>query len=118
MLWVSVAVAGGLGSTLRFLIDGQVARRTRTAFPFGTLAVNISGAVVLGFLSGLVLRADIALIAATALVGSYTTFSTWMFETQRLAEERQLAAAAGDIVVSLVLGVGAAALGRMIGTRI
>ena len=56
-----------------------------------------------------------ALLGGTAAVGSYTTFSTWMFETERLAEERQRASAAANVVVSLVLGVAAAALGRLIG---
>ena len=53
------------------------------------MAVNISGAVILGLLTGLALGHDEALLAGTAAVGSYTTFSTWMLETQRLTEERQ-----------------------------
>ena len=86
-------------------------------FPYGTLAVNLSGAVVLGLLTGLALGGDAALLAGTAAVGSYTTFSTWIFETQRLTEERQHVKALLNIVVSLVLGVGAAELGRLIGAH-
>jgi CrcB protein len=59
-----------------------------------------------------------ALLAGTAFVGSYTTFSTWMLETQRLAEERQVWPAAANIVVSVVLGVAAALLGQWIAGRL
>jgi fluoride exporter len=114
-IWLAVAVIGGTGSTLRFLVDRAVARRAGAGLPLGTLAVNVSGAVVLGFVTGLTLSSQQALLAGTALVGSYTTFSTWMLETQRLAEERQVLAGVGNVVVSVVLGVAAAALGRMVG---
>jgi len=83
-------------------------------FPFGTLAVNISGAALLGFLGGLVLNKEVALLAGTAFVGAYTTFSTWMLETQRLGEERQLRAGFANIVVSITLGVAAAFIGQRI----
>ena len=59
-----------------------------------------------------------ALLAGTAAVGSYTTFSTWMLETQRLAEEGQLGTAAVNVAASLVAGVAAAALGRLLGALI
>lgn len=115
LLWLGVVAIGGCGSVLRLLVDGLVGTRLGRAFPFGTLAVNLSGAVVLGALSGLALSYDQALLAGTAAVGSYTTFSTWMLETQRLDEERQHVPAAANVVVSLVAGVAAAALGRWIG---
>ena len=75
---------------------------------------------LLGFvlLTGLALTGDAALLAGTAAVGSYTTFSTWMLESQRLTEERQVRSASLNIVVSLVLGVAAAAIGQAIGTAI
>ena len=74
---------------LRFYVDGVVALGPGRDFPYGTLVVNLSGAVILGLLAGLALGDDAALLAGTAAVGSYTTFSTWMLETQRLTEERQ-----------------------------
>jgi CrcB protein len=80
--------------------------------------VNISGALVLGLLTGLSLTGDAALLAGTAAVGSYTTFSTWMLESQRLTEERQTRKAGLNILVSLVLGVAAAALGQAVGTAL
>lgn len=118
LVWVCVALIGGLGSVTRFLIDRTVARRVAGPFPFGTLAVNISGAAILGFLGGLTLSKDAALLAGTAFVGAYTTFSTWMLETQRLGEERQVRAAVANIIVSVVLGIAAALLGQQIARQI
>ena len=115
LVWAAVVVIGGAGSVLRFGVDRWVASRSGSDFPFGTLVINLSGAVLLGFLTGLALSRDQALLAGTAAVGSYTTFSTWMFETERLAEDRELGRAGANVVASLVLGVAAAALGRWIG---
>lgn len=120
MVWIGVMLAGGLGSVLRFLFDGTVARRAGKSrafgtLPFGTLAVNISGAALLGFLGALALNRDAALLAGTAFVGAYTTFSTWMLETQRLGEERQVFNAATNVVLNVVLGIGAALFGQWIG---
>ncbi|MEX3770531.1 CrcB family protein, partial [Mycolicibacterium fortuitum] len=58
------------------------------------------------------------LLAGTAFVGSYTTFSTWMLETQRLGEERRAWPAVGNIVVSVALGLVAAWLGMSLGGRV
>src|ERR1700722_16176567 len=118
LVWTAVVLIGGAGSVLRFLVDGVVSSAAGRDFPFGTMAINISGAVILGLLTGLALSHDQALLAGTAAVGSYTTFSTWMLETQRLAEERQHRKAVLNVVVSLVLGVSAAALGQLIGTHL
>ena len=113
-LWAGVLCIGGLGAVARFMVDRAVSRRTRGSFPLGTLVVNISGAVLLGFLSGLVLSHEVAMLAGTAFLGAYTTFSTWMLETQRLTEERQIWPAAANIVVSVVLGLAAAAAGQWV----
>jgi CrcB protein len=113
-VWIGVLLAGGIGSVLRFMVDGAVARRAARSFPFGTLTVNISGAALLGLIGGLALSRHAALLADTAFIGSYTTFSTWMLETQRLAEERQIWYAVGNIVVSMVLGMAAALVGQWI----
>ncbi|HEY2198974.1 MAG TPA: fluoride efflux transporter CrcB [Mycobacterium sp.] len=123
MIWLGVVLAGGVGAVLRFLVDRAVARRAARSLPFvglpfGTLAVNISGAALLGLLGGLALSRHTALLAGTAFVGSYTTFSTWMLETQRLSEERKDRNAVANIVVSIVLGIGAALFGQWIAGRI
>ena len=113
-VWLGVMVIGGLGSVARFMVDRAVARRAARSFPFGTLTVNITGAALLGFITGLTLNHHAALLAGTAFVGAYTTFSTWMFETQRLSEERQIRPAVANIVVSLAVGIAAAAAGQAI----
>ena len=120
LIWLGVVLAGGIGAVLRFLVDGSVGRRVAKSRPFvglplGTLAVNISGATLLGFLGALALNRYAALLAGTAFVGSYTTFSTWMLETQRLSEERQIRNAVANLVASIVLGMGAALFGQWIG---
>ena len=103
------------GSTSTALVSAASGRD----FPFGTLVVNLSGAVILGPADRARPRpATRRCSPGTAAVGSYTTFSTWMLETQRLTEERQYRKAALNIVVSLVLGVAAAALGRLIGAHL
>ncbi|GAB3029510.1 fluoride efflux transporter CrcB [Mycobacterium bourgelatii] len=114
LVWLGVMVIGGIGSVSRFLVDRAVARRMARPFPYGTLTVNITGAALLGFLGALALPKDVALLAGTAFVGAYTTFSTWMLETQRLGEERQLLPAFANIAVSVVLGLAAALLGQWI----
>lgn len=115
MLWIGVGLIGGIGAVCRFLMDKTVSQRVSRPFPVGTLVVNISGAWLLGFVGGLALSPDAALLAGTAFVGAYTTFSTWMLETQRLGEERQIGPAAANVVISVVLGLGAAWLGQTMG---
>ena len=113
-VWAGVMVIGGLGSVARFMVDRTVARRSARSFPFGTFTVNISGAALLGFLSGLTLSHQVFLLTGTAFVGAYTTFSTWMLETQRLGEERQFGPAIANVVVSVVVGIAAAFAGQSI----
>jgi fluoride exporter len=117
-VWAGVVLVGGIGSVLRFVVDRAVARRLARPFPLGTMAVNISGAALLGLIGGLALNKDAALLAGTAFVGAYTTFSTWMLETQRLGEERQTWAALANIVVSVLLGMAAAFLGQWVAEHI
>ncbi len=114
LLWVAVAVLGGLGAVARYLLDHAVTRRVGRVFPYGTMAVNVSGALLLGFLGGLALGPHAALLAGTAFVGAYTTFSTWMLETRLLGENRRYWPAVANIVVSVGLGLAAAWLGQAI----
>jgi CrcB protein len=110
--WAGVAVLGGAGAIARFVVDGAVAERARGDLPVGTLAVNVSGAFLLGLVAGLALKGDALLLAGTATLGSYTTFSTWMLETQRLVEEGEGRVAAVNVVLSLAAGIAAVVLGR------
>jgi CrcB protein len=118
LVWVGVVLLGGVGAVLRFLVDGAVSARVGRSFPYGTLVVNLSGAVALGLITGLALSRDAALLAGTATVGAYTTFSTWVFETQRLGEDRQVRYLLGNLGISLAAGLAAAALGRWVGTEL
>jgi CrcB protein len=114
-LWIAVAALGSVGSIARFLLDGAVSARARGPFPLGTLAVNASGALVLGLLAGTTLSGDALTLAGSATIGSYTTFSTWMLETHRLGEDGRLLLGTLNVLVSILVGLGAALLGQTIG---
>lgn len=115
---LAIGVLGGVGSIARFLLGDAVARRLGSEFPYGTLAVNVSGSLLLGVLVGAALSGDAYRLAATGLLGAYTTFSTWMLESHRLAEDGQARSAALNVAASLVLGVTAVWLGRRIGAAL
>jgi len=115
MLLLGLFVSGGVGACARYLIDGVVLDHTSGELPAGTFVINVTGSLLLGFLTGLVLyhafpnTAKIEL--GTGFCGGYTTFSTFAYETIRLAEERQMGAALRVLVASLVVPACAAALG-------
>jgi CrcB protein len=118
VLWAAVAGIGGCGAFLRFRLDGFVQVVRAGEFPVGTLAVNLSGSFTLGLLTGLSVTGDSLLLAGTALLGSFTTFSTWMLETERLAEEGDEKLAAANIVFSLAGGLLAAGGGWILGAML
>jgi len=111
--WLGVGLLGGVGANARFLVHSLIAARTGSDFPLGTLVVNASGSLLLGLLAGASLSGDALVLAGTATLGSYTTFSTWMLETHLLAANGRRGAALLNVVVSLALGLGALALGRV-----
>jgi len=115
LTWVGVAALGAIGAIARFVLDGAVSSRTASALPLGTLVVNASGSLALGLLTGLAVSHDALVLAGTATIGSYTTFSTWMLETHRLGEDGRLSLGAANVLVSLAVGLGAVELGRLIG---
>jgi fluoride exporter len=117
---VAIAVAGALGALARYGLDGFVSRRLPTAFPWGTFVVNISGALVLGFVITLMtaqlstapwLRSAITI----GFLGAYTTFSTLQFETYRLLEDGALGLAAANVLGSAAAGLAAVYLGVVAG---
>jgi CrcB protein len=114
-----MAVAGGVGAACRLLVDGIVRNKIRIAYPLGTLIINVSGSLLLGFVTGLALGQlvsdDWKTILGTGLLGGYTTFSTASFETVRLIQERRYSAAMTNGVGMLVLSVAAAYLGLWLG---
>jgi CrcB protein len=109
--WLLAGALGAVGAVGRVLLDGAVVRRTSGAMPSGTMAVNVLGSLALGLLTGWGVDGDLRLVLAGGLIGAFTTFSTWMLETQRLLEEGWDAAAALNLGLSVALGVGAAGLG-------
>lgn len=115
---VGVGILGGLGAIARFLLDNAIGARAGRRFPFGILAVNLSGALALGFVAGVALQGDAYRLIAGGLLGAYTTFSTWLFDSHRLGEEGRPRLGALNVVVSLVLGLAAVWLGRRVGAAL
>lgn len=117
-VWVGVAVLGGVGSIARFFVNSLVSWHVGSDFPFGTLTVNLTGSLFVGLLTGLAVGGDLLVLAVAATLGSYTTFSTWMLQTQRLAQAANTHGAVVNVVLSLALGIAAVALGRAIGAQL
>jgi CrcB protein len=113
-LWAGVGAIGGLASVARFAVHGLFPRDSDAGFPLGTLAVNLSGSFVLGLLAGAGVAGDAYLLSATAALGSYTTFSTWILDSERLVRHGLRRRAAANLIGSLVLGVAAVELGRLL----
>jgi CrcB protein len=113
-----VALLGGAGALGRFAVDKIVAVRTSSELPVGTFAINVSGSFVLGLLDGVALSGSAMLLVGTATIGAYTTFSTWMLETERLVEDGDFVAGLANIVLSVLVGFGAVVLGHLIGKQI
>jgi CrcB protein len=118
VVWTGVAILGGAGALARFHLDAFVQLRAGSEFPFGTLAVNVLGSLALGVLAGASVGGDALLLAGTALLGSFTTFSTWMLETERLAEDGERRIALANLVVPILAGLAAAAAGWAIGAAL
>lgn len=118
-LFLAVALAGGAGATLRFVLDGLVRSRVTIALPVGTLLINVVGSLLLGLFTGLALAAWLPeawhLVLGGGLLGGFTTFSTASYETVRLALERRTLSAIANGLGMLVLAVSCAVLGLWVG---
>jgi CrcB protein len=120
LAWAAVGALGGAMAIARFVVDSTVATRLGATwlgedFPIGTLAVNLSGAVVLGVFAGAALSGSAYTILAGGGIGTYTTFSTWMLESHRAGEGGDARVLWANIALSLVAGLAAVALGQWIG---
>lgn len=111
MNWLLVILGAAVGAPLRYLTDRFVQARHDTAFPWGTFAVNVAGCAVLGFLGAAAASPHLQLLLGTGLCGALTTYSTFSFETLRLAEDGARFYAAANVVGSLAAGLGAAFTG-------
>lgn len=122
-VFVGVALAGGAGAMLRYVVD-LAARRHFAGYPAGTFAINLSGSFLLGLLVSGIAATDVAggatavAVLGTGLLGGYTTFSSAMLEVVDLLEERRLRAALVHSVGMLVGGIACAALGWWCGAQL
>jgi CrcB protein len=116
LVWVGVALLGGGAAIGRSVLDWWIGSHLESRFPYGIFAVNTSGTLLLGLLYGLAVRGDALVLLGGATLGSYTTFSTWMLQTRRLAVDGEMHLAIANVLLSLGVGIAAAALGRAIGT--
>jgi fluoride exporter len=114
-LWIGIGVLGGLGAVGRVLLGAAVDDRARTWFPWGTLAVNLSGAFALGALSGSALSGDAYTLAATGFLGAFTTFSTWVVDARLLGAR---GGGAINVAAALALGLLAVWVGRELGAAL
>ncbi len=115
LAWIAVALLGGAATIARFLLDASLGERLSGPFPSGTLAVNLSGAVVLGLISGAALHGTALTIVAGGGLGSYTTFSTWIFESHRLGEAGRAELLWVNLGISLLAGLAALTFGHWLG---
>ena len=108
-----VLVGGMVGAPLRYLTDVAVTRRVQTTFPAGTLLANVLACLVLGLVAGAGLGSGSAAgaLLGTGLAGAMSTYSTFAFETVRLAEESELGSAALYVAASLAAGTAALVAG-------
>lgn len=115
MLALTVALAAGAGAALRYVVD-QLVRGTHVLdFPFGTLAVNATGSLLLGLVTGLSLHhgldGDLTVVLSAGFAGGYTTLSTWAWESVALLENGALLSSLLNAVGTVTLCLAAAALG-------
>ncbi|MFE2933119.1 MULTISPECIES: fluoride efflux transporter CrcB [unclassified Streptomyces] len=115
MNWLLVIVGAAVGAPLRYLTDRAVQSRHDSVFPWGTFTVNVSGSLVLGLLTGAVAAgaasSHLQLLIGTGLCGALTTYSTFSYETLRLAEDGAKSYAVANVVGSVAAGLVAAFAG-------
>ncbi|MFK4266611.1 fluoride efflux transporter CrcB [Streptomyces milbemycinicus] len=122
MNWLLVVVGAMVGAPLRYLTDRAVQARHDSVFPWGTFTVNVVGCLVLGLLTGAVTAgaasSQLQLLLGTGLCGALTTYSTFSYETLRLAEDGARLFAVANVVMSLAAGLGAAFAGAALARAI
>lgn len=118
-IFLGVALAGGLGAAVRYIVDGFIRSKSPAGYPWPTTLINISGSLVLGFLTGLAVEAlppsDLTIVLGTGFLGGYTTFSTASYETVQLVRDHRYAAALGSGLGLAVAAVAVASLGLWLG---
>ena len=117
MTWLLVVLGGMVGAPVRYLVDVGLSARLGSGFPFGTLVANAAACVLLGLVAGVGLASDSPayVLLGTGVAGAMSTYSTFAFETVRLAEEGEIGRAAGYSAASVVVGLAALLLGLAAG---
>ncbi len=118
-----IALGGAIGSVLRYLVALWMHRLTGAGFPWGTLAVNVTGCLLIAVLHALFtgpppavtpVREELRLALLVGLLGGFTTFSTFGLETLTLLQDARYAAASAYVLLSNTLGLAAAAAGFLL----
>jgi CrcB protein len=113
--WIGVGALGAAGAYARFYVSARVTARRPSAFPLGTLCVNLTGGFGLGLLTGLGVDGDALLVLGAGFLGAYTTFSTWMVEAYKLAADGRLMLMWLYLVGSMLAGLVATGAGWLTG---
>jgi fluoride exporter len=115
-----IALGAAVGAPARYLADRAVQSRHETVFPWGTLTVNVIASLVLGVVAGAGthVNTNLAVLVGTGFCGALSTYSTFSYETLRLVQDGSRFYAVANVALSLVAGIGAAALGWSIGSAV
>lgn len=118
-----VFAGGGIGATLRYWLSGSVYRFTGSDFPYGTIVVNVLGSLFIGFLMSFfeerfVVQPGLRLFLTIGVLGGFTTFSTFSYETLALMKEMDLFQASANIVFTVLLCLGGCWIGNAIGRTV
>ena len=117
-----IAAGGAIGATLRYLISGYAQRQTGSLFPVGTLFVNLIGCLIIGLLGALfagphLIREEYRVAVLVGVLGAFTTFSTFGWETFTLLNAGQIRLAVINVVLSNGVGLAAVWIGYRLGER-
>lgn len=115
---VFIGIGGALGSLVRYQLGRAIVKRSKSKYPAATFLINITGAVLLGLLSGINPAGDISLLLADGFLGAYTTFSTFMYEGFRLFQDSKIKNALVYILSTLALGILGYFVGYALGSML
>lgn len=112
--WILVGLLGGLAAGARYIVDAEITRVSRIPFPVGIFVVNILGALLVGLVAGGALEGQARVVVAGGVIGSFTTFSTWILDTHELGRIGQARLAWLNLAASAAVGLAAVAIGNSI----